>query len=128
MAVGWMLALLILLDIIQIPFYYWLYEHSHIVLSRLPAKWGELFRRSPRATAIGRWTASFGGLGVMIVAGLPALGGGIWTAIFLAYGLKLDRRMSYLWVILGSVLSYLATYWAVHAIFTAVSEFVRYFG
>jgi uncharacterized membrane protein len=123
----WMLSLLIVLDIVQIPFYYWLYEHSHLILARLPASWGELFRRSPQETAIGRWTASLGGLGVMTIAALPAMGGGMWTAIFLAYGLKLDRRTSYIWLIVGSIVSYLVTYWVIDAIFAAFRDLAHYF-
>jgi len=124
----WMLSLLVAVDILQIPFYFWLYENSQLFLSRLPARWGELFKRGPQQTAVGRWTASLGGLGVFLVAALPAMGGGMWTAIFLAYGLKLNRKLSYLWLVLGSAVSYIATYCVLDAVFAAVRDLMNYFG
>jgi len=37
---------------------------------------------------------SLGGVGVMLVAALPTLGGGIWSSAFLAYGLGLKNALA----------------------------------
>ena len=44
---------------------------------------------------LGKWAAPLGGFGVMLVAAMPTLGGGMWTATFVAYGLRLERRAAY---------------------------------
>jgi uncharacterized membrane protein len=119
-----LLTELILLDVIQIPFFYWLYDNSEWVLAKLPERVARFFKRDPETRAIGRWTARLGHVGVGLLAALPTLGGGMWSAVFLAYGLKLNRRVSYLSLILGSALSYFAIYWIVDTLIAAV----RYFG
>jgi hypothetical protein len=124
MPVIWMLSMLIFLDIVQVPFFYWLYENSHIVLSRLPPRFAKWFGKDGQAMPMSRWAASLGGVGVMLLAALPTLGGGMWSAVFLAYGLHLDRKVSYAWLISGSVVSYFTLYWITDVIVTAI----RYFG
>ncbi len=119
-----LLPLLISLDLIQIPLYYWLYENSATVLARLPSRVGRWFARDRTSSFMGRWTSSLGGLGVMIVAALPTFGGGIWTATFLAYGLKMRKGIGYAWMTLGSVASYAAIYWICGTLVSAI----RYFG
>jgi uncharacterized membrane protein len=108
---GPMLGILILLDLLQIPMYYWLYEHSHQVLARLPSRIGQWFERMLAVRPRAGWTQSLGGFGVMLIAALPSFGGGMWSAIFLAYGLKLRRSASYVWLMLGSFSGYLLVYW-----------------
>jgi len=118
-----LLTLLIAIDLIQIPIYYWLYENGTGVLSRLPSGIGRWFQRDMSTTYMGRWTAHLGGLGVMCVAALPTFGGGMWTATFLAYGLKIRKPAGYAWMILGSVVSYAAIYWVCGTLVAAIRYF-----
>lgn len=120
----WLLGLLLFLDVLQIPFFYWLYENSARVLARLPRRFQSWFNRDWSHSSLGRWARSLGNIGVMLVAALPTFGGGMWSAIFLAYGLGIRKRTSYCLLTLGSFLSYLTIYWVGDALVTTV----RYFG
>ena|GEM_PF-5513169 len=102
----WLLLALLAIDAIQIPFYYWLYGQGAKGLERLPKIFQHLFQKA-FATPIGRWLLASGEWGVMILAALPAFGGGIWTATLMAYNLDLPRRSGALWMMAGSALSYL---------------------
>ena len=118
-----LLAMLIALDIVQIPMFYWLYENSHKVLTKLPARVARFFEKSHTPAALSRWTSSLGGFGVMVLAAMPTLGGGMWSGIFLAYGMQLDRRISYAWLTLGSAVSYLALYWITDGVISTIRYF-----
>jgi uncharacterized membrane protein len=118
-----LLTLLLVLDVVQIPFYYWLYENGSAALERLPASLRGWFSKDWSGSFLGKWTASLGGLGVMMVAAMPTLGGGMWSATFLAYGLGLRKRFGYLWMMLGSAVSYFSIYWILDTIFTTVRYF-----
>ena len=117
-----LLGLLIVLDVIQIPFFYRLYDHGVSLLDDVPTI-RNLIKRDWSGSTIGKWAMPLGGLGVMLVAALPTFGGGIWSATFLAYGLRLSRRVGYAWLVLGSVLSYAALFW----ILDTLVRTLRYF-
>jgi hypothetical protein len=117
-----LLGLLISLDVVQIPFFYRLYDHGFTLLDRIPTVRG-FIKRDGSAPTIGKWAAPLGGVGVMLVAAMPTFGGGIWSATFLACGLRLDRRVGYIWLILGIVLSYATLFW----ILDMLVRTVRYF-
>jgi len=106
----WLLAVLLTIDAVQIPFYYWLYSQGAKGLQRLPAALRRLFSRAA-STPIGAWILAGGRWGVFAVAALPAFGGGIWTATLMAYNLGIPRRYGALWMIAASALSYL-TLWS----------------
>jgi hypothetical protein len=61
----------------------------------------------------------------MMVAALPTFGGGMWSATFLAYGLGLKRSSSYVWMILGSALSYATLYWVLDALIRTIHYFMH---
>ena len=119
-----LLSLLLLLDLVQIPFYYQLYEKGSTLFVGVPAieKW---LNRDWSKSRLGRWAAPLGGMGVMMVAAMPTFGGGMWSATFLAYGLGLKRRDGYLWMILGSVLSYFTLYWILDTLIRTIRYFIR---
>jgi uncharacterized membrane protein len=119
-----LLAELIALDVVQIPMFYWLYDNSERLLSRLPTRISRFFQRKPKSAERGRWAGRLGHLGVGLLTALPTFGGGMWSGVFLAYGLKLDRRLSYLTLTLGSAVSYLVIYWIADTLVSAI----RYFG
>ena len=105
-----LLPVLLVIDYVQIPFYYRLYEQGSSLFDRYPSvqKW---LNRDRSKSLLGKWAEPLGGVGVMLVAAMPTFGGGMWSATFLAYGLGLRRRAGYLWMILGSTLSYFTLYW-----------------
>ena len=117
-----LLPTLYAVDVVQIPFYYWVYESGSTLVNYFPARLRSWFGTGSRSAA-GRWTASLGGLGVFVVATLPTFGGGMWSAVFLAYGLRLRKTWSYLLLASGSLLSYICLYW----ILSSVIQTVRYF-
>ncbi len=82
-------------------------------------------RRDWSRSRLGKWAQPLGGFGVMLVAALPTFGGGIWSATFLAYGLRLSRRAGYSWIMLGSVLSYLTLFWIMDTLVRTVRYFMH---
>lgn len=119
-----LLGLLLALDIIQIPFFYRLYDHGFSLLDRVP-KLRNLIARDWTNSRVAKWGAPLGGLGVMMVSALPTFGGGIWSATFLAYGVRLSRRAGYAWMILGSLLSYATLYWILDTLIRTVRYFIQ---
>jgi hypothetical protein len=119
----WLLPTVILLDLAQIPLFYWLYENSGKVLARLPARIRPWLNRDWNAGRLGRWTASLGGLGVFLIAALPTFGGGMWSAVFLAYGLRLKKAVSYGLIALGSIASYLVLFYVLDTLVRTVRYF-----
>jgi uncharacterized membrane protein len=117
-----LLGLLLLLDIVQIPVYYRIYERGSSLLDRFPTVRNWMTRDWSKAR-LGKWAMPLGGFGVMLVAAMPTFGGGMWSATFVAYGLGLRRRAGYAWMILGSLLSYLTLYW----ILDTLIRTIRYF-
>jgi len=118
-----LLGTLFVVDMIQIPFFYWLYENSATVLNHLPARLRAWFSKDWGITALGRWTSSLGGLGVFLVAALPTFGGGMWSAVFLAYGLRLRKSLSYFLIGLASMVSYLSLFWVLDTLVRTVRYF-----
>lgn len=123
---GILLGVLIGLDILQIPLYYGLYEHGYSLVTRLPKSLRSCFERDWSVSTLGRWASHVGGVGVMTVAALPTFGGGIWSAVFISYSLRLNRATSYFWLILGSVVSYLSLYWVLGTLVGTIHYFIRY--
>jgi hypothetical protein len=119
-----LLPTLYAVDIIQIPFYYWLYEHGASLINRFPSRIRAFFQRAANHSPLGKWSSSLGGVGVFTVASLPSFGGGIWSAVFLAYGLRLRRTWSYLLIGLGSLVSYLVLFWVLDTLVRAVRYFI----
>jgi hypothetical protein len=120
---SWLLGTVVLIDWLQIPFYYWLYENGSSLLERLPPPFRQWFKQDVSTMPLGRWTRSLGGVSVFVVSVLPGLGGGIWSAVFLAHNLQLKRRWGSLLAALGSVVSYVTLYWVLEALVRAVRYF-----
>jgi uncharacterized membrane protein len=118
-----LLPLVVALDWIQIPFFYWVYENGSTVVSRLPAPARLWLSKDWTASPLGRWTNSLGGAGVLLVAMLPTFGGGMWSAVFLAYGLRLRRSWSYFLMATGSLISYLCLFWVLDTLVRTVRYF-----
>ncbi len=121
---GMLLGMLLAIDIIQIPMYYQIYEHGSTLLESIPLI-GSFMQRGKSDTKLSKWVKPLGGAGVMMVAALPTMGGGMWTATFLAHGLGLKRSTGYLWMILGSALSYLMLYWILDTLIRTIRYFIH---
>ena len=119
-----LLGILLMIDVVQIPFYYRVYEHGSSLLDGVPFL-NTLSRRDWSSSALGKWAMPMGGVGVMLVAALPTFGGGIWSSAFLAYALGLKRRVGYAWIFLGSALSYLTLYWILDTLLRTARYFVK---
>jgi uncharacterized membrane protein len=119
-----LLGILLFIDVIQIPFYFRLYEHGSVLLDRVPF-FHRLSRRDWSTSALGKWAEHLGGLGVMVVAALPTFGGGIWSSAFLAHGLRLKKRAGFAWIGLGSLLSYLTLYWILDTLVRTIRYWSR---
>ena len=119
-----MLGLLIVLDAVQIPFFYRLYDHGFTFLDGKPAL-KNFFNRDWSQTKLAKWMMPLGGPGVMLVSAMPTFGGGIWLASFFAYALRLNRRASYTWIMLGSVLSYATLYWILNTLILTIRYFLH---
>ena len=93
-----------ILDMAQVPMLKHFYEKG----SRLPF----IRKLDLRSTATRRLSQSrtgkraqrLGPWGVVLLASLPCLGGGMWTAVLLCHILGLDRRQSYAYLAAGSLI------------------------
>jgi len=106
-----LIGVLVLIDAIQIPLYYWVYGKGEQALRRMPQRFQKPLQKDWSATRFGRWVLSVRGWGVLIIAALPMLGGGMWTATFLSYSSGLSKRDGAMWMMIGSVLSYSVLWW-----------------
>jgi len=91
------------LDILQIPFYFYLYEKGtskikflSYIYSRLPSM------EEKKNSGLLKFASRLGKCGVVFVAAMPAFGGGMWTSVLMAYLLHIERRQSVILLALGS--------------------------
>jgi len=103
--IGFIVGVVVLLDILQIPFFYHLFNalgNSAIVRRfRLKsAKQTQVLRRSKLL----HWIQLSGAPGVVMVAMLPLKGCGMLSGVLLARLLQLPKPLGYLLLILGSLL------------------------
>src|SRR5262249_565795 len=118
---AWLLGLVYPMDLVQIPLFFWLYEHGSRFIDKLPFRMPEWLKR--RADRPSGWLASLGGFGIMCLAALPTFGGGMWSAIYLAHRLRLSKGQSTFWLAAGSFLSFAGLYWIISALASAIRYF-----
>ena len=99
------LVIVFFLDLIQIPFYFYIYEKGaskikflSAILEKLPKK--EDMERS----GLLKFAKSLGSFGVVFVAAMPAFGGGMWTAVFISFLLGIERKKSIILLAIGSLI------------------------
>jgi hypothetical protein len=119
-----LISTLYVVDLVQIPFFYWLYENSATVLARLPEPLRRWYSKDWSITVLGRWTHSLGSAGVFLVAAMPMLGGGMWSSVFLAYGLRLRKSWSYGLIASASLMSYLTLFYILDTLVRTVRYFI----
>lgn len=100
------IPLAVLLDMIQVPIFFALYGVSDRTIFS-PQVVGERLQRRREKWANSRILKRFlpwGPLGVVIMTLLPVKGGGMWSGTLLAHLLKVDRRRSYMLLLVGSLI------------------------
>jgi uncharacterized membrane protein len=103
---AWLFPLVILMDAIQIPCFYYLYGHlfRYRGLSRMSNALQVKVELAAKKRPFQALNA-FGPLGVLLLSMLPIKGGGIWSAVFLARLTGLPMKQSFPLLICGSILS-----------------------
>ena len=97
--------LVIFMDTLQIPCFYYLYEHT-FTSERLQRLSG-YFQRKGKVAKEQRFfkrLQAFGHVGVLLLTMLPMKGGGMWSGVFLAHIIGVPKKKSYTLLISGSIL------------------------
>jgi len=103
--ISFLLPVVVMLDTIQIPFFYHLY--GTISKSSLMRKLnGRKKKREKglRASKLFHWIQLMGLPGVVAITMTPLKGCGMWSGVFLSKLLKLPKQTSYPLLIMGSIL------------------------
>jgi len=100
-----LLPVIVLLDTLQIPLFYYLYEtiskRSFMrTLHQRTIKKEEQLRKS----RLFRWVQLIGTPGVVAITMLPLKGCGMWSGVLLTMFLRLPKHISYFLMIVGSIL------------------------
>jgi uncharacterized membrane protein len=98
------LLIIFVIDVIQIPFYLWLYSHFSQFAQRYHRFYSfakhklDHIRASPIFTRASHW----GKIGVIVISALPTFGGGIWSGTLLVKILRLGKMKGTLLIATGS--------------------------
>ncbi len=120
----WLTILLtLILDLIQIPLFYFIYSESNKKIKML-RKVRARGKKEMKESKVARWAKKFGVAGVFVLSMLPSFGGGIWTAVLLAFILKIDRKISYAIIAIGSLIGITLTGLLSHGIIQSIINFI----
>jgi len=105
LGVYYVLASAIFLDVVQIPLFIYIYTHT----SKIPIIKNFKSRIERRSESLEeskmlKWAKRFGNLGTVLLSAMPFQGGGMWSGVLLAYILKLDKRLMYILLSIGSII------------------------
>ncbi|MCX8036772.1 MAG: small multi-drug export protein, partial [Candidatus Sumerlaeia bacterium] len=91
-------------DMMNIPFFATLYDLAHkgLRISRRVAGWLDRARGHLESRGFYRRFAAMGAWGVVLIAAIPMWGCGMWSAILLAWTLRMSRLSGILYLSLGS--------------------------
>jgi len=122
--ITFLLPVIVLLDTIQIPFFYHLYGaiSKSALMRRLKNRAGKKEKRFLKSRVL-RWTQLMGMPGVVAVTMTPMKGCGMWSGVLLSNLMKLSKSKSYPLLILGSVLGCLFLYGIGEAALQVISLF-----
>ena len=97
--------LVIFMDTVQIPCFYYLYEHT-FTSARLQRLSGYFQRKGKvaRERSFFQRLQAFGHVGVLLLTMLPMKGGGMWSGVFLAHIIGVPKKKSYTLLMSGSIL------------------------
>ncbi|MFH1283291.1 MAG: small multi-drug export protein [bacterium] len=99
------LSVVVLVDVIQIPLFYYLYEKGVKKVKYL--RWLSEYLPSEKKlenTLLGKIAHHLSAWGMLIISAWPIFGGGIWTAVLFGKVFHATRLKSYLMIIGGSLL------------------------
>jgi uncharacterized membrane protein len=93
------------LDVLQIPFFKYLYTHTSKISIIKRLKEG-MERRSEdmEGSKLIKWAKGMGKIGTVMLAAMPFQGGGMWSGVLLAHVIKLDRKQMYVFLSIGSLI------------------------
>jgi uncharacterized membrane protein len=102
---GFILPVVIVLDTLQIPFFYHLYGtiSDRLIMRRVHERTARKEKRL-RHSRFFRWMQVMGMPGVVAITMIPMKGCGMWSGVLLAKLLSLPKQNSYPLLILGSIL------------------------
>lgn len=110
------------IDVLQIPVFFYLYRRAAQVLRRGAASGRfQPTRERIERTPFGKFALSIGEMGVVFLSALPLYGGGMWSAVLLAYLLEMPRPRAVAYCLLGSFVGC----WAIVLGFSAILSFWR---
>jgi uncharacterized membrane protein len=92
-------------DLVQIPIFYSIFEQtSHLVrpLAKLRMRIITSERRLESSRFV-RMVRALGNIGVMVVTAWPFGLGGMWSGVLLAHALRVNRRIGYILLTIGSI-------------------------
>lgn len=100
-----LLPLVVLLDTLQIPIFYHLYDtiSNRLLVRKFQEKSGEKEQRL-RKSKLFNWAQVMGIPGVLVITMLPLKGCGMWSGVLLSKLLKLPKITAYLLLISGSII------------------------
>jgi len=100
-----LLPVVVLLDTLQIPFFYHLYNtvSNRIVMQKFYKRSEKRIHRLKQSRFF-KWLQFLGKPGVIAISMLPIKGCGMWSGVLLSNLLKLPRKTSYPLMIAGSLL------------------------
>lgn len=118
--------LVFFLDLLQIPLYYYIFEHG---ISRLKI-FQFLKNRLPKQervekSFIRKIVNSLGSIGIILISAFPAFGG-MATAVFIARTLKIKKTRSIIYLAVGSFLGCLIVFGGVQGIVFLVKRIFKY--
>lgn len=102
---SYFLPLAVLLDMLQVPFYFYLYSAVGKRVGWL-GKLQQWFKRKEEKWKSSPWGQKLlkqKGWGVFLVTLMPVKGGGMWTGVFFSYLLSLKKKESILILLGGSL-------------------------
>lgn len=94
-----------ILDILQIPFFYYLYESStRISIIADLKRWSEEKQKGMEKGFLFKFLKNTGRVGIVIISASPLQGGGMWSGVLMTFLMNHPKRESYLLLIAGSLL------------------------
>ena len=103
--VSFLLPVVVMLDTLQIPLFYYLYDTiSDSLLVQKFSKKTIRKEKSLRESKLFHWMRVMGAPGVVVITMLPLKGCGMWSGVLLSKLLKFSRPTSYPLLIGGSIL------------------------
>lgn len=99
------LPLAVLLDMLQVPFYFYLYSAGTRRLRWLGRlqQWIKRKEEKWKVSAFGQKILALKSWGVFLITAMPLRGGGMWTGVFFSHLLVLKKKESVLFLLGGSL-------------------------